>query len=159
MYAEERQQAIAGLVASEGRLSVLQLAERYGVTTETIRRDLSVLERAGLVRREADPSDGHPGCVVWEYHRKFNPAEAEDIARRCRSGELACVPDKKHLAQVLTDALAPVRERRAKYEAAPDRVREIIADGNARARAVAEDTMARVRDAMGLSPRALERAR
>ena len=51
MYAEERQQAIAGLVASEGRLSVLQLAERYGVTTETIRRDLSVLERAGLVRR------------------------------------------------------------------------------------------------------------
>jgi tryptophanyl-tRNA synthetase len=110
-------------------------------------------------RPEADASDGHPGCVVWEYHRKFNPAEADDIARRCRSGELACVPDKKHLAQVLADALAPVRERRAKYEAAPDLVREIIADGNARARAVAQDTMARVRDAMGLSPRALEGAR
>ena len=73
-------------------------------------------------RPEADPSDGHEGCVVWEYHRKFNPSEAADIARRCRAGELACVPDKKHLAQVLTDALAPIRERRARWLAHPDSV-------------------------------------
>ena len=51
MYAEERQQAIAGLVSQRGRLSVVELAEEYDVTTETVRRDLSVLERAGLVRR------------------------------------------------------------------------------------------------------------
>ena len=51
MYAEERQQAIASLVARSGRLSVAELADRYAVTTETIRRDLSSLERAGLVRR------------------------------------------------------------------------------------------------------------
>ena len=51
MYAEERQQAIAALVASSGRLSVAELADRYAVTTETVRRDLSMLERAGLVRR------------------------------------------------------------------------------------------------------------
>jgi DeoR family fructose operon transcriptional repressor len=51
MYAEERQQAIAAAVTREGRLSVNQLAERYAVTTETVRRDLSALERAGLVRR------------------------------------------------------------------------------------------------------------
>ena len=48
MYAEERQQAIAELVLSRGRLSVLDLAATYGVTTETVRRDLSVLERAGV---------------------------------------------------------------------------------------------------------------
>ena len=51
MYAEERQQAIAELVLSRGRLSVLDLAATYGVTTETVRRDLSVLERAGVLRR------------------------------------------------------------------------------------------------------------
>ena len=51
MYAEERQQAIAELVVARGRLSVLDLAATYGVTTETVRRDLSVLERAGLLRR------------------------------------------------------------------------------------------------------------
>lgn len=51
MYAEERQQAIAQLVAERGRLSVNVLASLYDVTTETVRRDLSALERMGLVRR------------------------------------------------------------------------------------------------------------
>lgn len=51
MYAEERQQAIAALVGQRGRLSVTDLAERFDVTTETVRRDLSVLERLGVVRR------------------------------------------------------------------------------------------------------------
>ncbi|WP_435201286.1 DeoR/GlpR family DNA-binding transcription regulator [Janibacter sp. GS2] len=51
MYAEERQQAIAELVTDRGRLAVLALAETFGVTTETVRRDLSALERIGLVRR------------------------------------------------------------------------------------------------------------
>jgi DeoR family transcriptional regulator, fructose operon transcriptional repressor len=51
VYAEERQQAIADLVAQRGRLSVNALAEQYAVTTETVRRDLSALERAGILRR------------------------------------------------------------------------------------------------------------
>src|SRR4051794_41854251 len=51
MYAEERQQAIARLVNQRGRMSVNQLAREYDVTTETVRRDLSTLERMGLVRR------------------------------------------------------------------------------------------------------------
>ena len=51
MYAEERQQAMAQLVTELGRLSVNELAEQYDVTTETVRRDLSALERMGLVRR------------------------------------------------------------------------------------------------------------
>jgi len=102
-------------------------------------------------RPEADPSDGHPGCVVWEYHRKFNAREADDIAARCRSGQLACVPDKKHLSQVLADALAPIRERRARWAADPDAVRAVIAEGNRRAREVATATMEQVRGAMGLS--------
>jgi tryptophanyl-tRNA synthetase len=104
-------------------------------------------------RPEADPADGHGGCVVWEYHRKFNPGGAEEIARLCRAGELACVPDKKHLAQVLADALAPIRERRARYAADPDLVRDIIETGNQRAHAVAEATMDQVRSAMNLEPR------
>ena len=51
MYAEERQQAIADLVGRRGRVSVVDLANRFDVTTETVRRDLSALERIGLVRR------------------------------------------------------------------------------------------------------------
>lgn len=51
MYAEERQQSIADLLTQRGRLSVNELAGRFTVTTETVRRDLSTLERAGIVRR------------------------------------------------------------------------------------------------------------
>jgi DeoR family transcriptional regulator, fructose operon transcriptional repressor len=51
MYAEERQQAIASHVLSKGRASVAELAQAYDVTTETVRRDLAVLDKVGLVRR------------------------------------------------------------------------------------------------------------
>ena len=51
MYAEERQQAIAALVMSRGRASVAELAQTYDVTTETVRRDLALLDKAGLLRR------------------------------------------------------------------------------------------------------------
>jgi DeoR family fructose operon transcriptional repressor len=51
MYAEERQQAIATLVMQKGRASVSELADAYDVTTETVRRDLAILDRAGLLRR------------------------------------------------------------------------------------------------------------
>jgi DeoR family fructose operon transcriptional repressor len=51
MYAEERQEAIASLVISKGRASVAELAQAYDVTTETVRRDLAALDRAGVLRR------------------------------------------------------------------------------------------------------------
>lgn len=51
MYAEERQQAIATLIGRRVRVSVAELSALYGVTTETVRRDLAVLDRAGLIHR------------------------------------------------------------------------------------------------------------
>src|SRR5690242_21958798 len=89
MYAEERQQAIAGLVAAAGRLSVIELAEKYAVTTETIRRDLSMLERAGLVRRV------HGGAV---------PAHALSVLETAVSDrDRASVAEKDRIAQAALD--------------------------------------------------------
>jgi len=51
VYAAERQQAMTQLVRERGRISVVELSERYDVTTETVRRDLSILEDRNLVRR------------------------------------------------------------------------------------------------------------
>jgi DeoR family fructose operon transcriptional repressor len=51
VYAEERQQAMAQAITQHGRVSVADLAEQFSVTTETVRRDLSALERIGLIRR------------------------------------------------------------------------------------------------------------
>jgi DeoR family fructose operon transcriptional repressor len=85
MYAEERQQAMAQLVAARGRLSVAVLAAEYAVTTETVRRDLSTLERMGLVRRVhggAVPADSlsviESGLVERD---SSNTTQKDDIAR------------------------------------------------------------------------------
>jgi DeoR family fructose operon transcriptional repressor len=69
MYAEERQTAIVGRARSRGRVDVTQLAEEFGVTTETVRRDLTVLERHGLLRRV------HGGAIPVE-RLGFEPALA-----------------------------------------------------------------------------------
>ncbi|PHP53159.1 DeoR/GlpR family DNA-binding transcription regulator [Actinomyces ruminis] len=51
MNAEQRQQDIVDAVSREGRVAVTDLAARYGVTVETIRRDLTALDRTGAVRK------------------------------------------------------------------------------------------------------------
>jgi tryptophanyl-tRNA synthetase len=105
---------------------------------------------ADLSELDAEGVPVHQGCVVYEYHRKFNPEEAADIAARCRAGTLACVPDKKHLAGRLSETLAPIRERRERYAADPGLVRDVVADGNRRAREVAAVTLEEAREAMKL---------
>ena len=51
MYAQERQQDILRRARLAGRVDVVTLAEALDVTTETIRRDLTALERQGLLHR------------------------------------------------------------------------------------------------------------
>jgi DeoR family fructose operon transcriptional repressor len=76
VYAEERRQAMADLISQRGRLSVNELADAYSVTTETVRRDLSELERAGLVRRV------HGGAVPAEALTLLETAVTDrDLAR------------------------------------------------------------------------------
>jgi tryptophanyl-tRNA synthetase len=136
-------------------------------------------------RPEADPSDGHSGCVVFEYHRKFNSPEVrarwkargetagapakpakgqlddflspDEVGRACRAGQIGCVWDKRYLANLLAESLEPIRERRAEWQRDPDLVHDVIADGDKRAEAVAEQTMEEVRTAMGLATRAAVR--
>jgi len=63
MYAEERQRTIVNLAMRFDRVAVTKLAERFDVTTETIRRDLDVLDRRGILRRV------HGGAVPAENVR------------------------------------------------------------------------------------------
>lgn len=51
MYAEERHRHIADTITADGRVSVADLARRFAVTSETVRRDLDALEQRGELRR------------------------------------------------------------------------------------------------------------
>ena len=97
--------------------------------------------------RVTDP--GNPdGCVVFAYHRAFNAAGAPTIDALCRAGKLGCVADKKDLSRILAERLAPIRERRRELTEHPERVLDALRQGEERARAVAQETMREVREAM-----------
>lgn len=85
MFAEERQQLIAGLVAASGRASVTDLAERFSITTETVRRDLAALESAGTVRRV------HGGAVSPD---RFSTTEESILVRTVQKQ-----PEKLRIAE------------------------------------------------------------
>jgi DeoR family transcriptional regulator, fructose operon transcriptional repressor len=76
MYAEERQEAIASLVMAQGRASVAELAQAYDVTTETVRRDLAILDKAGVLRRV------HGGAVPVRSLHLVEPGVGEREATR-----------------------------------------------------------------------------
>lgn len=76
MYPEERQQAIAAQVISRGRASVAELAQTFDVTTETVRRDLAVLDRAGVLRRV------HGGAVPTRALHLVEPSVDERESTR-----------------------------------------------------------------------------
>ncbi len=76
MYATERQQLIEHLVTAEGRVVVVDLAQRFGVTTETVRRDLDQLETTGTIRRV------HGGAVARTRVSTVEPSLAERSTRR-----------------------------------------------------------------------------
>ncbi|HMG29634.1 MAG TPA: DeoR/GlpR family DNA-binding transcription regulator [Jiangellaceae bacterium] len=100
MYAEERQQWIVERARAAGRVDVAEAATDLAVTAETVRRDLTALERHGLLRRV------HGGAIPVE-RLGFEPgltardavltAEKERIAKAA----LAEVPEE---GSILLDA-------------------------------------------------------
>jgi tryptophanyl-tRNA synthetase len=103
-------------------------------------------------RIRADIPGNVEGNPVFTYHDAFNPDrdEVEDLKARYRAGRVGDVEVKKKLAAALNAYLEPLRERRVAYEQHPGRVREIVHEGSKKARAIAVETMERVRTAMHL---------
>ncbi|MDD5486318.1 MAG: tryptophan--tRNA ligase [Dehalococcoidales bacterium] len=89
-------------------------------------------------------------CNVFRLHGYFNADETEDIARHCRSAAIGCVDCKKRLAEKINEELAPIRARRRELEQKPEMVRQVLAEGAEKARVIARQTMAEVRQAIGL---------
>jgi tryptophanyl-tRNA synthetase len=99
--------------------------------------------------RRSDPGEPND-CPVFTLHKAFVPKEVqEEIARGCRSAGIGCIDCKKVVLEHMIRALAPISERRRAFDSNPGLVREILEDGNAKARAAARKTMDEVRAALG----------
>jgi DeoR family fructose operon transcriptional repressor len=89
----DRQQAIYMLALRQGSVDVADLARRYGVTTETIRRDLSDMQGRQLLRRV------HGGAVPVERMNHEPMVDARHVVnaeekRRIATTAAAEVPDR-----------------------------------------------------------------
>ena len=97
--------------------------------------------------RKNDP--GRPEvCLVFTYHKKFNPGDIPEIDANCRSGALGCVDCKMKCASKINEMLAPILEKRKIYADDINKVKEILNDGESKAKVVAEQTMDEVHQKM-----------
>jgi tryptophanyl-tRNA synthetase len=100
--------------------------------------------------RRTDP--GNPDvCPVGDLHKIFSSKETiAKVYEGCRSAGIGCIECKSWAADALVKILAPMQERRKKYEDNPSLAWDILDAGSARAREIAGATMNEVRCSMGL---------
>jgi tryptophanyl-tRNA synthetase len=103
-------------------------------------------------RVRADVPGTVEGNPVFTYHDAFNPdrAEVDDLKQRYRAGRVGDVEVKTKLASAINAVLDPIRDRRSAALAKPGYLRDVLAEGSRKARAIAVETMDRVRAAVRL---------
>ncbi|TAP43451.1 DeoR/GlpR family DNA-binding transcription regulator [Arthrobacter sp. S39] len=121
MFAEERQQKIAELVAGSGRVSVTLLAERFRITTETVRRDLATLETAGTVRRVHGGAVAADRFSTTEESINERAIQRPDQKRRIAEAAMALIPQSGSGSILIdagstTEVLADLLSRRTAVE-------------------------------------------
>lgn len=120
-------------------------------TNEEIEKKVEQMITDPRRARRKDP--GNPDvCNVYSFHEIYTDAETVgQIGSACRSAGIGCVECKKVMAGNLKLGLEPVRARRKELESDIQGVREIMEEGNRKAKAIAMETMAEVREAVKIA--------
>ncbi len=123
--------------------------ELASTTEETKERVMQMVTDPARLRRK-DP--GNPDiCNVFSMHKVFSSAEeVAMVDTECRRAGIGCVQCKQLFARNLNNHLEPFRERRSGFAQDPVYVWDILKEGKMRAQAIASQTMADVREAVGL---------
>jgi tryptophanyl-tRNA synthetase len=116
---------------------------------ETVKRVREMVTDPARVKR-TDP--GNPDvCNVFTMHKIFSPQEEVNmINTECRTAGIGCVDCKLRYANNLNKNLEPFRAKRAELASQESYVQDVLHDGGKRARAIAQQTMVEVREAMQL---------
>ena len=136
--------------------------------SKSVGNTIGLLERPEIIWEKLRPAMTDPArktkkdpgtpelCNIYRLHQFFSSAdEVATVSDRCRSAGWGCLDCKRVLADNMIAALAPVRERAAAFQARPGHVRDVLATGAARARALARETLGDVGRIMGFLPPAV----
>ncbi len=134
-----------------------KMSKSYGNTIDLADSPETVVKKVRQMytdpkRVRADVPGTVEGNPVFVYHDAFNEnrAEVEDLKARYRTGTVGDVEVKTRLASAINARLDPIRERRQAALARPNYLRDVLFEGSRRARTIAQETMARVRQAVRL---------
>ena len=133
-----------------------KMSKSYGNTITLSESDADIRAKTKVMvtdparKRRTDP--GNPDvCPVYDWHKLFSagePGRLEWVRQGCTTAGIGCIECKAAMAENLIKWIAPVRERRVKWENDPRGVLEILDAGSNKARKVAQGTMERVREAV-----------
>ncbi len=118
---------------------------------ESLRQKVMQMLTDAKRMRKADP--GEPDdCNLFPFHEYFTTAaDREQIVKGCRDASWGCVDCKRKLVENLEAEFGPIWEKIAYYREQQSLVDDILEQGAARARALSEETMQRVREVMQLT--------
>lgn len=134
-----------------------KMSKSYGNTISL--RDTAEQIQAKIKRMPTDPArikltdSGNPQkCPVWQLHKVYsNKSTCDWVVEGCTKAKMGCVECKQPIINAIEEALTPIQERIAKYQADPELIKQIIFEGSEKARSVAKETMMEVREAMGMN--------
>ncbi|MDR0440859.1 MAG: tryptophan--tRNA ligase [Candidatus Accumulibacter sp.] len=136
-----------GQKMSKSYNNAITLREDAASVTQKVRRMPTDPARV----RRTDPGDPEK-CPVWQLHQVYSDEECRArVNRECRRAGIGCLDCKQPVIDGILEEQAPMRERAQVYLDDPALVRDILADGAARAGELARETMRDVREAMGLN--------
>jgi len=101
--------------------------------------------------RRSDPGEPEKCPVIWTLHRIYtSEGKQAELAQGCRTAGIGCLECKRILADEISADLAPLQGRWQELEAHPDDVRDVLRQGAARVRPIAQATLAEAKEHMGL---------
>ena len=138
---------VPGLDGQKMSKSYHNTIELFGEPKPTRKKIMSIKTDSTPVEAPKDPQQ----CNLFALLKLLAPpTEAAEWERRYRAGGLGYGEAKQRLAELYEQTFGPRREQRAQWAARPDDVEDILRAGARRARTVAQEVMADVRDACGI---------
>lgn len=131
-----------------------KMSKSYDNTIEIFMNEKPLQKRCNKVVTASTPMGEplkHEECNVFALASLFlNVDEQRELQERYASGKEGFGHFKKYLKELIWDEFADARAKREYYQNNPNEVREILDMGANKARAIAQDKMKKVREAVGI---------
>ncbi len=137
---------VDGLKMGKSYSNDIKLADTEEDTTKQVLK--MITDRSRIAK--SDPGHTDLCEVPWPMYGIFAKDLLEQAKTECEEAQIGCVDCKKRLASKINEFLRPLREKRAKLAADPDKLQSILEFGNQKARKTAKQTLSEVREIMGM---------